>query len=50
MYAPAKPDYPIATPADLLNHDALLFGISTRYGSLSAQFKVCGIVMFLGGC
>lgn len=39
MYAPPKPDYPVATPADLTNFDGLLFGISTRYGGWPAQFK-----------
>jgi len=39
MYAPPKPDYPIATPDDLKKHDAFLFGIPTRYGNFPAQFK-----------
>jgi len=39
MYAPAKPDYPIATPNDLLEYDGILLGISTRYGGWPAQFK-----------
>lgn len=39
MYAPAKPDYPIAQPSNLLEHDAILVGISTRYGGLPAQLK-----------
>lgn len=39
MYAPPKPDYPIAVPADLAQYDGFLFGISTRYGGWPAQFK-----------
>lgn len=39
MHAPPKPAYPIASPADLLEYDAYLFGISTRYGGFPAQFK-----------
>ncbi|KAK6359979.1 flavodoxin-like fold protein [Orbilia brochopaga] len=39
MYAPAKPNYPIATPQDLLEYDAFLFGIPTRYGNFPAQWK-----------
>lgn len=40
MHAPAKPDYPIATPTTLTEYDGFLFGIPTRYGSMPAQFKV----------
>jgi len=39
MYAPPKPDYPIAAPNDLLEYDGILLGISTRYGGWPAQFK-----------
>jgi len=39
MYAPAKPDYPIVTAADLPQYDGFLVGISTRYGSWPAQLK-----------
>jgi len=39
MYAPPKPDYPIATPADLAQYDGFMFGVSTRFGNWSAQFK-----------
>jgi NAD(P)H dehydrogenase (quinone) len=39
MYAPPKPDYPIAKPTDLLDYDGFLIGISTRYGGWPAQFK-----------
>jgi NAD(P)H dehydrogenase (quinone) len=39
MYAPPKPDYPVAQPTDLLEADGILLGISTRYGGWPAQFK-----------
>ena len=39
MYAPAKSSYPIAEPADLLQYDAVLFGIPTRYGNFPVQWK-----------
>lgn len=39
MYAPAKPDYPILAPADLVKFDAFLFGVPTRYGNFPAQWK-----------
>jgi NAD(P)H dehydrogenase (quinone) len=39
MHAPAKPEYPIITPEILATYDAFLFGISTRYGGFSAQWK-----------
>ncbi|KAF9474759.1 NADH-quinone oxidoreductase [Pholiota conissans] len=39
MHAPAKPDYPIATPTTLTEHDGFLLGIPTRFGSMPAQFK-----------
>ncbi|KAH8828044.1 1,4-benzoquinone reductase [Flagelloscypha sp. PMI_526] len=39
MHAPAKPDYPVITPAELTNFDAFLFGIPTRYGNFPAQWK-----------
>lgn len=39
MHAPAKPDYPIATPETLTQYDAFLFGIPTRYGNFPAQWK-----------
>jgi len=39
MYAPPKSSYPIATPETLLEYDAFLLGIPTRYGSLPAQWK-----------
>lgn len=41
MHAPAKPDYPIITPAKLTEFDAFIFGIPTRYGNFPTQWKVC---------
>ncbi|KLJ08936.1 minor allergen Alt a 7 [Blastomyces silverae] len=39
MHAPAKSSYPIAEPSTLLNYDAVLMGIPTRYGNFPAQWK-----------
>ncbi|GLI81328.1 flavodoxin-like fold protein [Penicillium ochrochloron] len=39
MHAPAKSAYPIAEPTDLLEYDAVLFGVPTRYGNFPAQWK-----------
>jgi len=39
MYAPAKPDVPILDPNDLVHADGVLFGVASRYGQASAQFK-----------
>ncbi|KAG8968779.1 flavodoxin-like fold protein [Tulasnella sp. 419] len=39
MSAPPKPDYPVIVPTDLLKHDGILLGISTRYGGFPAQMK-----------
>ncbi|KAF8609643.1 1,4-benzoquinone reductase [Ceratobasidium sp. AG-I] len=39
MHAPEKPAYAVLPPADLVNFDAFLFGIPTRYGNLPAQWK-----------
>ncbi|KAF9558354.1 NADH-quinone oxidoreductase [Agrocybe pediades] len=39
MHAPAKPDFPIATPQTLTEYDGFLFGVPTRYGSMPAQWK-----------
>ena len=40
MYAPPKDSsVPEATPATLEKYDAFLFGIPTRFGNFSAQFK-----------
>jgi NAD(P)H dehydrogenase (quinone) len=40
MHAPPKGDYPIITAEKLVEYDGILFGISGRYGMLSAQTKV----------
>ena len=40
MHAPPKPDYPILSPNELGQFDAVLFGIPTRYGNFPAQWKV----------
>ncbi|KAG1721006.1 putative 1,4 benzoquinone reductase [Suillus paluster] len=37
--APAKPDYPVLLPDDLVNFDAFLFGVPTRYGNFPVQWK-----------
>ena len=39
MHAPAKPDYPVLAPAELVNFDAFLFGVPTRYGNSPAQWR-----------
>ncbi|KAJ5573374.1 NADH-quinone oxidoreductase [Penicillium hispanicum] len=39
MHAPPKSSYPIVEPNDLLEYDAVLFGIPTRYGNFPAQWK-----------
>ncbi|GAV30196.1 hypothetical protein PMKS-003705 [Pichia membranifaciens] len=39
LYAPAKPDYPIATPEVLQAADGIIFGFPTRFGNLPAQMK-----------
>ncbi|KGQ01218.1 NAD(P)H:quinone oxidoreductase, type IV [Paracoccidioides lutzii Pb01] len=39
MHAPGKSSYPVAEPATLLNYDAFLFGIPTRYGNFPGQWK-----------
>lgn len=40
MHAPPKPAYPILEPADLVNFDAFIMGIPTRFGNFPAQWKV----------
>lgn len=41
MYAPGqKPDVPVITPETMLNYDAFLFGILTRFGNYPASWKV----------
>ncbi|KAH8107643.1 NADH-quinone oxidoreductase [Cristinia sonorae] len=39
LHAPPKPDYPIITPEELVNYDAYLLGIPTRYGNFPVQWK-----------
>ncbi|KAJ5296165.1 hypothetical protein N7508_010986 [Penicillium antarcticum] len=39
MHAPSKSDVPIIEPTELLDYDAVLFGIPTRYGNFPAQWK-----------
>ncbi|KAG8769675.1 hypothetical protein FRC15_004448 [Serendipita sp. 397] len=39
MHAPPKPEYPIIAPADLIDYDAYVLGIATRFGGWPAQFK-----------
>jgi len=39
MHAPAKPAYPIIAPAQLVDFDAFIFGVPTRYGNFPAQWK-----------
>ena len=46
LHAPAKPNYPVIAPNDLVNYDAFLFGIPTRYGNFPGQWKVCDISSF----
>lgn len=41
--APPKPDYPILLPDDLVNFDAFIFGVPTRYGNFPVQWKVRGL-------
>jgi NAD(P)H dehydrogenase (quinone) len=39
MHAPPKLDYPVIQPGDLVNFDAFILGIPTRYGNFPAQWK-----------
>ena len=39
MHAPPKSSYPVAEPSTLLEYDAILFGIPTRFGNFPAQWK-----------
>eukprot|EP00295_Goniomonas_pacifica_P007615 CAMPEP_0175830266 /NCGR_PEP_ID=MMETSP0107_2-20121207/13831_1 /TAXON_ID=195067 ORGANISM="Goniomonas pacifica, Strain CCMP1869" /NCGR_SAMPLE_ID=MMETSP0107_2 /ASSEMBLY_ACC=CAM_ASM_000203 /LENGTH=154 /DNA_ID=CAMNT_0017143209 /DNA_START=66 /DNA_END=530 /DNA_ORIENTATION=- len=39
MNAPPKPMVPVIEPAQLSDADGILFGISARFGSMSAQMK-----------
>jgi NAD(P)H dehydrogenase (quinone) len=40
MHAPPKGDYPIITADKMTEFDGFMFGISGRYGMMSAQLKV----------
>jgi NAD(P)H dehydrogenase (quinone) len=40
MYAPPKGNYPIISKDQMPAYDGFLFGISGRYGMISAQMKV----------
>lgn len=37
--AKPDPDIPMATPGELANYDAIIFGTPTRYGNMAAQMK-----------
>jgi len=40
MHAPAKSDlYPVVTPNDLVEYDAIIFGFPTRFGAMPAQVR-----------
>ncbi|KAF8627586.1 hypothetical protein AX17_006159 [Amanita inopinata Kibby_2008] len=39
MKASPKPDYPVITLDKLLEYDAFMFGIPTRYGNMPGQWK-----------
>lgn len=39
LYAPGKLDYPVATTDTLVEYDAFLFGIPTRFGTIPAQWS-----------
>ncbi|OJK01098.1 hypothetical protein ASPACDRAFT_77992 [Aspergillus aculeatus ATCC 16872] len=39
MHAPPKSSYPVVEPNTLLEYDAVLFGIPTRYGNFPTQWK-----------
>lgn len=34
-----EPDVPVATPDELANYDAIIFGVPTRYGNMPGQMK-----------
>jgi NAD(P)H dehydrogenase (quinone) len=40
MHAPPKKDHPIITPDKMTEYDGFMFGVSGRYGIMSAQIKV----------
>jgi NAD(P)H dehydrogenase (quinone) len=39
MHAPPKGDYPVMTADKMTEYDAFMFGVSGRYGSVSAQMR-----------
>lgn len=39
LHAPPRLAYPTINPDDLVNYDAFLFGIPTRYGNFPVQWK-----------
>lgn len=39
LHAPPKSRYPVIEPEKLLEYDAFLFGIPTRFGNFPAQWK-----------
>jgi len=39
LHAPPKPAYPTIKPDDLVNYDAFLLGIPTRFGNMPGQWK-----------
>jgi len=39
LHAPPKADFPLANRQTLLDYDAFLFGIPTRFGNMPAQLK-----------
>ena len=48
--APPRSDYPIFLPDDLVNFDAFLFGVPTRYGNFPVQWKVRPPLTHVGAC
>jgi NAD(P)H dehydrogenase (quinone) len=49
MHAPPKGDYPIISKDQLPEYDGFLFGISGRYGMISAQMKVKSVMYIIWG-
>ena len=43
MYAPPKGDYPIMTKEKMVEYDGFLFGVSGRFGMMSAQMRVSSL-------
>ena len=44
MYAPPKGDYPVITKEKMVEYDGFLFGVSGRFGMMSAQMRVRVVV------